>query len=90
MAQASKSKDCKVSYTVLVHIGQVRFGLEGTYVSHLADESNRSCLLDLMSTVQVSSTSADTGVHKVLPSRRQAGVASGYWAKNAVQIGGGF
>ena len=68
------SKDCKVSYTVLVHIGQVRFGLEGTYVSHLADESNRSCLLDLMSTVQVSSTSADTGVHKVLPSRGKPGL----------------
>ena len=68
------SKDCKVSYTVLVHIGQVRFGLEGTYVSHLADESNRSCLLDLMSIVQVSSTSADTGVHKVLPSRGKPGL----------------
>ena len=68
------SKDCKVSYTVLVHIGQVRFGLEGTYVSHLADESNRSCLWDLMSTVQVSSTSADTGVHKVLPSRGKPGL----------------
>ena len=43
-------------------------------MSHLADESNRSCLLDLMSTVQVSSTSADTGVHKVLPSRGKPGL----------------
>ena len=74
MARVSCRKIARLVILSLFILAKSVFGLEGTYVSHLADESNRSCLLDLMRTVQVSSTSADTGVHKVLPSRGKPGL----------------